>query len=221
LKAYVFDLDGTLINSVEAHVSTWVISLKHVGYDVRSDDVKKLIGLSGRDIVFGLAGEDGLMKYEIIRWLKNKGYLHEIAKGNVEVFPCAIELITYLKSKGMRVGLASSTPNYLLIHVTEIFGIIDYFDVIVGGDEVEHGKPHPEIFLRAFSKLGVRPCDGAVVGDTLYDVIPANKIGAFSILVQQGSNTLTQHVVGNQEYSSPLLKVSSLCELLEVVRTHT
>ncbi|MCD6084328.1 MAG: HAD family hydrolase, partial [Desulfurococcales archaeon] len=52
LKAYVFDLDGTLINSVEAHVNTWIASFKYVGYEVKNKDVKKLIGLSGRDIVY-------------------------------------------------------------------------------------------------------------------------------------------------------------------------
>ena len=115
-------------------------------------------------------------------------------------------------------GLASSTPNYLLIHILEIFGIIDYFDAVVGGDEVEYGKPHPEIFLRTFSKLGVNPNEGAVVGDTLYDVIPANKIGAFSIHLQRNNNKEIEVSAHMQKYALPKFKIKTLCDFLVIIK---
>ena len=71
-------------------------------------------------------------------------------------------------------------------------------------------------------KLNINPSEGAVVGDTLYDVIPANKIGAFSILLQQCSSEINiQSIVYSQENISPMLKVSSLCELLEIIKNYT
>ncbi len=179
--------------------------------------MRKLIGLSGRDIVKNLLGNDGLSKYSLIRRLKNKAFFLEIREGNVRTYPCVFELLTYLKSKGKLLGLASSTPNYLLIQILEIFDIIDYFDIIVGGDEVKNGKPSPDIFIRAFSKLGVSPKEGAVVGDTYYDIVPANGIGAFSILLLRTSTVPHTNVEITND-TAPKLKIKSLCELFELLR---
>ncbi|RLG77341.1 MAG: hypothetical protein DRO14_02470 [Thermoprotei archaeon] len=220
LRAFIFDLDGTLIDSVEAHVKSWITSFEYVGYsNVSEDNVRKLIGLSGMDIVKILLGDDGLRMYSLIRRVKNKVFFREIREGNVELYPCAPELLAYLKSRGKLLGLASSTPNYLLIQILEIFNIMDYFDVIVGGDEVRNGKPHPDIFIRAFSKLGVDPREGSVVGDTYYDIMPANRIGAFSILVLHDSgNSLSHTPTSTADETLPKLKVRSLCELLEILK---
>ncbi len=165
-----------------------------------------------------LLGNSGLRKYSLIRRLKNKIFFLEIKEGNVDLYPCVLELLTYLKSRGNLLGLASSTPNYLLIQILEIFDIINYFDVIVGGDEVKSGKPNPDIFIKAFSKLGVNPREGAVVGDTKYDVVPANRIGAFSILVLH-SNTASHSVTRAINEVLPKLKVRSICELLDVLKS--
>ncbi|MCD6428669.1 MAG: HAD family hydrolase [Desulfurococcales archaeon] len=218
-RAFIFDLDGTLIDSVEAHVTSWVASFNYVGYSgVTRDDVRKLIGLSGRDIVRTLLGDSGLRKYSLIRRLKNKVFFLEIKEGNVDLYPCVLELLTYLRTTDTLLGLASSTPNYLLIQILEIFDIMDYFDAIVGGNEVESGKPNPDIFVKAFSKLGVSPREGAVVGDTYYDVIPANRIGAFSVLVLHG-NTASHNIARAINEALPKLKVRSLCELLDILKS--
>ena len=191
-----------------------------MGYNnISEDNVRRLIGLSGRDIVKILLGDDGLRRYSLIRRVKNRVFFREIREGNVELYPCAPELLAYLKSKDKLLSLASSTPNYLLIQILEVFNIIDYFDVIIGGDEVRNGKPHPDIFIRAFSKLGVNPREGGVVGDTHYDVIPANRIGAFSILVLHDSSNNSLHTItSTADETLPKLRIRSLCELLDALK---
>jgi len=183
VKAFIFDLDGTLIDSVEAHIRSWAYALRKLGFSVNEEKLKPLIGLSGKDILTKLYGQEILKYYINIRKLKDRAFLHELSRGGVQLFPGVIKLLKILKNHGMRIAIASSTPNYLLMHICDYLGISDYVDLIVGGDEVSRGKPYPDLFIRTIKLLGIKAKEVAIVGDTIYDVKPANEVGAISILV--------------------------------------
>jgi len=184
VKAFVFDLDGTLIDSVDAHVTTWIKAFKiAVGVLVSEDDVYPLIGMSGRDIVRRVLGKVDERTYAKIRWIKDRAFMRELKEGRVTLFPGVIQALRILKKEGYLIGMASSTPNRLLLHIMDYLGITKFFDAVTGGDEVRRGKPDPEIFLRAMRKLSVDPHETVVVGDTPYDACPAHKVGALPVLV--------------------------------------
>jgi HAD superfamily hydrolase (TIGR01509 family) len=184
VKAFIFDLDGTLIDSVDAHVTTWVKAFKVVvGISVDEGEVYPLIGMSGRDIVRKILGKVSESEYAKIRWVKDRAFMKELKGGRVTLFPGVTQALRILKKEGYLIGMASSTPNRLLLHIIDYLGITDFFDAVTGGDEVRRGKPDPEIFLRAMKKLGVVPEETVVVGDTAYDVCPAHRIGAIPVLV--------------------------------------
>ena len=190
IKAFVFDLDGTLIDSVDAHVTTWVKAFKvAMDVSVSEDQVYPLIGMSGRDIVRKVLGEVSELEYAKIRWVKDRAFMKELKEGRVTLFPGVTQALRMIKMKGYLIGMASSTPNRLLLHIMDYLGITNFFDAITGGDEVRRGKPDPEIFLKAIRKLGVAPSEAVVVGDTAYDACPAHRIGATPVLV----NTCKAH----------------------------
>lgn len=205
IKLVVFDLDGTLIDSVRAHAEGWAFAIRYLGLaDVRGDEAVDLIGLPGDAIVRRLAGETGLRHYASIRRLKDRHFLSQVMGGVVRPFPDSVPCLSYLRSRGYLLGLASSTPNYLLVPILERLGLLDFFDHTVGGDEVVRGKPHPDIFIRAAEKAGVEPQETAVVGDTEYDTVPAKSVGMLSILVARGRRIrarglLADAVVSNLE----------------------
>lgn len=190
VKAFIFDLDGTLIDSVDAHVTTWVKAFKvAVGISVDEEEVRSLIGMSGRDIVRKILGKVSESEYAKIRWVKDRAFMKELKEGRVTLFPGVTQALRMLKKGGHLIGMASSTPNRLLLHIMDYLGITGFFDAITGGDEVRRGKPDPEIFLRAMRKLGVGPEETVVVGDTVYDACPAHRVGALPVLV----NTCCMH----------------------------
>ena len=188
IKAFVFDLDGTLIDSVDAHVTTWVKAFKvAMGVSVSESEIYPLIGMSGRDIVKKVLGRVNESEYARIRWVKDRAFMKELKEGRVTLFPGVTQALRMIKIRGFRIGMASSTPNRLLLHIMDYLGITNFFDAITGGDEVRIGKPHPEIFLRAIRKLRVTPHEAVIVGDTIYDVCPAHRIGSVPVLVNVNS----------------------------------
>ena len=197
VKGFIFDLDGTLVDSVEAHVKSWIIALRSLGFNVDEELLRNLIGLSGKDILIRLYGSNILKHYKDIRRLKDRAFLQELREGRVQTFPGVMTLLRILKNLRLKIAVASSTPSYLLLHICEYLGIIEYADVIVGGDEVNRGKPHPDLFMKTIKLLGLNPKDVVIVGDTYYDIEPANVLGATSVLV---NTVLRDHIKVRPKY---------------------
>jgi HAD superfamily hydrolase (TIGR01509 family) len=105
----------------------------------------------------------------------------------VRLFPEVPEVLEKLKYVyGMKLAVASSTNVETIVAVLKAKNIIDFFDSFVGSDLVNRGKPEPDMFIEALRKIGVSPGESFIVGDTEYDIVPANLIGAVSVLVCRG-----------------------------------
>lgn len=180
LKGVVFDLDGTLVNTVDLHVSTWVEACRELGVEVDEVYVRGLVGLSAEDIAKRLVGDYN--KALRLARLKRKIYLARV--NEVKLFPEVPEVLEVLKYVyGLRLAVASSTNAETIAAVLKAKNLIEFFDSFVGSDEVDKGKPEPDMFIEALKRIEVKPHESFVVGDTEYDIIPANLIGAVSVLV--------------------------------------
>lgn len=209
IKAVVFDLDGTLIDSVHFHAKSWVKSFEVHGFkNVDEKYVESLVGLPGIEIVHVVLGEPGLKIYDSIRRLKNDVYLSYIDE--LRVYPGVYEVLSTLTGMGLKLGIASSTPSQVLRRVLDRLDLRRFFNVVVPGDSVLKGKPDPEIYIKAFNSLGVDPRDGVVVGDTVFDVIPAKIINSRSILVTHGRNLKLD--------VEPDFKIVEIPEVVNIVR---
>jgi beta-phosphoglucomutase-like phosphatase (HAD superfamily) len=176
LDGVVFDLDGTLIDTVKAHALSWLKAFEANGFSTKIGQIEPLIGLDGKKIVEDLFGKGGLKFFPSIRNYKDKVYLELIE--HVTVFPGARETLSELKGDGFKLALATSTVSSVLPNVLEKLRLNGYFQAIVSGDRITRGKPAPEI--------RVDPARGAVVGDTEYDILPAIRIGTTSVIVLHG-----------------------------------
>jgi HAD superfamily hydrolase (TIGR01509 family) len=184
LKAIIFDLDGTLIDTVGIHAASWVIAFEANGYKVGINEVEPLIGMAGKRIVKKLLDKEGFRRLSSITSCKNRVYLEMVEEARL--FPRVQETLCMLSGADLRLALATSTLSHVLSRVLERFCLAEFFDTIVAGDEVTRGKPSPEIFMRVFERLGLDPHLGAVVGDTEYDILPAIRTGATSIMITHG-----------------------------------
>lgn len=190
IHGVVFDLDGTLWDSVNLLTSAWIETLKIMGYNVTRSDIEPLIGLNGREIVRRIAGENAIPKF-----LQHLDFFDKYIISHFDEAPLfdeTVETLTELKKRNIKIGLATSTPRRRLEAILDYYKIRQFFDITVAGDEVSVSKPNPAIYLKAFNQLNIKPENGMIVGDTAYDVIPAKKIGAISVLVLNNRNRNTK-----------------------------
>jgi HAD superfamily hydrolase (TIGR01509 family) len=186
-KAVLFDVDGTLIDTVDLHARAWVEALQHFGIRSSFEDMRLQIGKGGDQVLLGLLPPAELARrgeeiQEFRGDLFNRKYLSE-----ARPFPAVRELFERIKASGQRIVLASSGKADEVARYKEVAGIADLIDAATSSDDAERSKPFPDIFEAALKQLpGLRPGDVVVVGDTPYDAEAARTAGMKTVGVLCG-----------------------------------
>lgn len=189
IQAVIFDIDGTLLDSVDLHARAWQEILAKYGHEVPFEDVRRQIGKGGDHLlpVF-LSKEELDEKQEEIEKVRS-AYFKEKYLPQVRPFPKVRELFETILADGKKVALASSGKKDEVEKYEKIAGIDDLIDDgdKTSSDDAERSKPDPDIFHAAMAKLGDIPKDRViVVGDTPYDAEAAGKAGLTTIGVLCG-----------------------------------
>ncbi len=178
IRNLIFDIDGTLLDSVDLHADAWSEAFRHFGIDVAPESVRSQIGKGGDQLMPVFVPEERLEREgETIEKFRSalfkEKYLHK-----VRPFPGVPALFERLKAEGHVLALASSGKAEEVERYQEIAGIRDLVDVATNSDEAERSKPHPDIFEAALARLG-HPSRGQaiVIGDSPYDAEAAVKAG--------------------------------------------
>jgi HAD superfamily hydrolase (TIGR01509 family) len=167
-RAIVFDCDGVLVDSEPHSATAWVAVLGRRGHRATAADVADCTGLGYAATYERLAAVDPavvLPDAEAL-WPEVQAALAESFDRGLTVFPDAADCATDLAFAGVPLAVASSSRRERLDLTLERSGLGRYFGVTVAGDEVEHGKPAPDVYLLAAQRLGVRPGDCLAVEDT-------------------------------------------------------
>lgn len=183
-KAFIFDVDGTLVDTTDLHVKSWIRAFREFGIEVAADRVQAQIGRRALEIAGVLAPElsqDRLISIVDAKWRIFKEYFDQ-----VKVFPKTRELFLLLKEKGIRTALATSTIRRDADFYIELLGLKEVVGAVVTAEDITYSKPDPEIFLRAASKLSVEPGQAVAVGDSPHDMKAASSAGMLSIAVLTG-----------------------------------
>jgi HAD superfamily hydrolase (TIGR01549 family) len=185
--AFLFDLDGTLIDSVYQHVVAWQAALAAIGIDLAVWRIHRRIGMSGGLFVQALLRETGRsLSAEDIRLLQ-EAHAAEYRKqlGSVTALPGARELLAALTEAGIRWGIATSGYAATARPALELLGL-PADTPMVTRDMVRHAKPDPDLFLACAALLDVEPRHAMVVGDSVWDLLAARRAGALGIGLQSG-----------------------------------
>jgi len=183
-KAFIFDLDGVIVDTAKYHYLAWKELANQLGFDFTIEQNELLKGVSrvrSLEILLDI-GKLNLEDEQKSKYLteKNEQYLQYIAKmDHDEILPGIDDLLHYLKLNKVPFSLGSASKNARLI--LEILDLIDLFDAIVDGNDVSTAKPDPEVFLIAAQKLGVSPENCIVIEDAQAGIKAANAAGMTSI----------------------------------------
>ncbi|HEY9733508.1 MAG TPA: HAD family hydrolase [Drouetiella sp.] len=181
IEAIIFDVDGTLVDSVDYHARAWQAAFEHFGKNVSFETIRDQIGKGGDHILPTFFSEseverigEALKKYRGDFFKK-----HYLPK--VKPFSSVQKLFQHLKDQGKRLGIGSSAHSEELNHYLQICKIENLVDVSTSADDADRSKPDPDIFEAALSKLGETPDRTVVIGDSPFDAEAANKISMRTI----------------------------------------
>jgi beta-phosphoglucomutase family hydrolase len=170
LHAAIFDMDGTLVHTEPLHQQSWIRAMRDTGidFDVAHYDTH-FSGRPGRETIQKLYGFSPEAAEEMSRRVTSVFW--ELAAGNVEPLPGVRAFLT--KIADIPKGVATSARRHSAARMLEELGLIDYFGAIVTADDIDNGKPEPEIFLLAAARLEVPPEECVVFEDSVAGVAAA------------------------------------------------
>jgi HAD superfamily hydrolase (TIGR01549 family) len=188
LPAFLFDLDGTLIDSVYEHVEAWSKALRGAGLVIPNWKIHRRIGMGGKSFVQELMREEGhgrmsARQIQVLEQRHDDEFSRKITA--LEVLPGSRELLNHLSSQRIRWAIAT-TGN--LRHTRRLLGRLKIPDNIpvVTGDDVAKAKPAPDVFFLAAQKLGTSMRESVVVGDSTWDLLAAVRKSALGVGLLSG-----------------------------------
>lgn len=185
--AVIFDVDGTLIDSVDFHARAWVDAFAAFGHSVAFDKVRRQIGKGGDQLMPVFLSHEEIERTGSALESHRGALLKERYLPQFRVFPKVRELVQRVLSDGTEVALGSSAKEDELAEYKKIAGIDDLIDTETSSDDAERSKPCPDIFEAAIRKLGIADLSSIlVVGDTPYDAQAAQKAGLRTIGLRCG-----------------------------------
>jgi HAD superfamily hydrolase (TIGR01509 family) len=185
--AFLFDLDGTLMDSVYQHVLAWREALEGAGIELSVWRIHRRIGMSGGLFLNALLRETGrtMTEDETARVLRihKASFARQVSQ--VRPLPGARELLATLTAAGVPWGIATSGRLESARPMLEMLGVPANVPIITR-DQVEHAKPDPDLFLAAAERLGVPADKSLVVGDSVWDLLAARRAGALGVGLLSG-----------------------------------
>lgn len=174
----IFDVDGTLIDSVDLHAKAWVDALRDYGHAVGFEEVRKQVGKGGDQLMPVFLSPAELSKQGKDLEAHRARILKERYLPLMSAFPGVRELFQRLIADGRTIALASSAKAIELAHYKELANIADLIDAETSSDDADRSKPYPDIFQATLARLpGLDPSRAVVVGDTPWDAKAAAKAG--------------------------------------------
>ncbi len=205
-EAFLFDLDGVIVDSAKFHMLSWIKLMREKGINFGEDDFKRTFGMTNDLILrkyFPNASPEDIKK---MGEQKERIY-RELAKGKIKPIDGSIEFIRELKENRFKIALVSSTPIENILFLSKELGLSGLFDAIVSGSEIKRGKPDPECYILGSEKINIPPQRCWVVEDSQHGIDAARRAGAKTIGI------LTTH----KDLENTDLKVRNFQELRDIM----
>ena len=195
-RSVIWDVDGTLIDSGALHFAAWSDILANEQFTLTREQFQASFGQRNDAVLRSFLGaglsDDAIMR---IGLAKEERYRDLLRTEGIKLLPGVGRWLDRLRADGWRQALASSAPHANLDAILDVLALRPYFDAVVSGDDVVHGKPDPEIFLRAAALLGIEPGSCVVVEDAPAGIEGARRAEMHSIGVRFAHADLAADIV--------------------------
>jgi HAD superfamily hydrolase (TIGR01509 family) len=202
VRAVLLDIDGTLVDSNDAHALSWAETLSAFGHPVSFDEARRKVGEGGDKMLAQLAGLDECAPHarEILEARK-------LAFGkllpDIRPFDGSRELVLALRARGLRIVVATSAAAEEAGPLLRIAQVDDLLDARTSADDAPRSKPDPDIVSAAIRRSGVPPHACAMIGDTPYDVLAAHRAGARVVALRCGGWSDAELAEADAIYDGP------------------
>ncbi len=173
-KAIVFDVDGTLLDSVDQHAAAWKQAFEHFGYSFELPDIRFQIGKGGDKLLETFLDQNQIEKDgEAIEKFRGELFKREFAD-DLQPFPCVPELFEAIRAKKIKIGLATSAKKAEVERYEKLLRIEGLTDAITTKDDVKNSKPDPDVLMTVQKNLGhLKPEECLFIGDSPHDAAAA------------------------------------------------
>ena len=187
MRAVIFDLDGTLVDTVYGHTLAWQQVLAEAGTPLEGWKIHRLIGMSGGLLAEAAGHEIGrpLSKGKIEQLQKRAGVVYKKLMPERRPLPGALEILRHLRKEKIKHGIATSGRRVDAKKSLDALHL-PADTVVIDRDDVERAKPEPDLFLACQDRLGVQPQECYVIGDAVWDLLAARRAGMLGIGLLSG-----------------------------------
>ncbi|NRT88403.1 HAD family hydrolase [Clostridium beijerinckii] len=216
MKAFIFDMDGVIIDSEPIHFEVDMQTIRELGCNISEKELEKYVGSTNEYMYTDIKEKYNIKKslQEIIDY-KVELTKMKIIESHLEPIDGIKELLIELKNRNIPTAIASSSPKDLIDIVVSKFKLQEYFKYIISGEEVERGKPSPDIYIETSKKLGISPKECVVIEDSRNGVFAA-KDAKMNCIGFKNINS------GNQDLSKADIIVKSIrdIDLSNILENH-
>ena len=196
IRAVLFDIDGTLLDSNDAHAHAWLDSLRGHGRNVPFDLVRSKIGMGGDKLLAEVADIDhesveGRAISERRSMIFKAHYLPDLGP-----FHGSRVLVDRLRSRGLVCAAVSSSSSEDIADLLRAAGGADLMDVVVSADDADRSKPDPDLVEIALDRIGVLPAEALMIGDTPYDIAAGERAGVPVVALRCGGGWTDHDLAG-------------------------
>jgi HAD superfamily hydrolase (TIGR01509 family) len=186
VRGVILDVDGTLVDSNDAHAHAWVEALAEQNIQVPFEKVRRLIGMCGDKLLPQVSGisEDSVQGKQLTK--RRAAIFKEKYLPHLRPQPGAKDLLVHVRRKGLKLVVASSAKADELNPLLKICGADQVIEDQTSSDDADKSKPDPDIVHAALKNLGFPAADTVMLGDTPYDIEAATRAGVATVALQCG-----------------------------------
>ncbi|MEK6643944.1 MAG: HAD family phosphatase [Planctomycetota bacterium] len=199
----IFDMDGVLVDSGPAHLESWRMLARELSCDITAAQFAHCFGQRSSEIIthtFGITNPDEIARLDA----RKEGLYRDLIRGRVPAMAGATELVRVLHEAGVRLAVGSSGPPENVALVCEEMGLSHFLSAIITGNDVQRGKPDPQVFLLAAEQMGLATARCVVIEDAPVGIEASHRAGMKCIALASSH--------GTEALSHAELVVSSLSE---------
>ena len=184
VRGVIFDMDGTLLDTEKLYLRFWLEAANRMGYPMKEEHalaIRATAASVAEPMLKRLVCPE--FDYHGVRALRRRIMEEYVDIHGIDPKPGMIDTLRAIRERGLRIGLATATPEPRARKYLRMVGAEQYFDAVTCADMVEHGKPAPDIYLLACARTGVRPSEALAVEDAPSGIRSAHAAGMRAVLI--------------------------------------